>query len=103
MMIFLYLALLMQTRPVVTKVWYEHYLLDGQLTLICGKIDAPSYLDTNEYANDETTQFISNIFKYSPAIDMPDDNGMGLRCGVSSKALNFIDLQLLWMEEDANW
>ncbi|MFH1798952.1 MAG: carbohydrate porin [Candidatus Omnitrophota bacterium] len=89
--------------PVVTKVWYEQYLSNRQITLTGGKLGASDYLDKNEYSNDETSQFLSSMFKYSPAIDMPNDTGVGLRCNASPNAFDFIDLELLWMEEDADW
>ncbi len=91
------------SHPLVTEVWYEHYFYDNQLTVTGGKLYVPNYLDANEYANDETAQFIGSMFRNSPAIDLPDDNGLGLRCNISPEVMDFLEFELVWMEENADW
>jgi len=72
----------------LTEAWYEHYYSNGEVTLTVGRLDASSYIDTNEYANDETTNFLGDIFNGSPLIGFPDDNGMGVRMNhISSDSL----------------
>ena len=61
----------------ITEIWYEHYLFERQLTLTAGKMDPANYLDQNQYAFNECTQFIARIFRNSPAIEWPDDNTLG--------------------------
>ncbi len=46
----------------VTQVFYEGGFLDGKLSLAVGKMDVHAYTDNNEYANDETTQFLNGLF-----------------------------------------
>jgi high affinity Mn2+ porin len=87
----------------VTEAWYEHYLFSGQITLTAGKIDATGYLDTNEFANDETTQFLGHMFRNADTIDWPDDNNFGGRIGITLKNLPMFEFGAIYMEEDADW
>ena len=87
----------------VTEAWYEHYLFDRQLTITAGKIDATGYIDTNEYANDECSQFLGHIFRNSAVIDWPDDNNWGGRIYIAPEALSFMDIEAIYMEEDGDW
>ena len=87
----------------VTEAWYEHYLFSRQLTITGGKIDATGYIDTNEYANDECTQFLGHIFRNSAVIDWPDDNNWGGRIYIAPEALSFVDIEAIYMEEDGDW
>jgi high affinity Mn2+ porin len=84
----------------LTEVWYEHYFTDFPLTLTAGKIDPTVYIDNNEYANDETTQFLGRIFRNSPVIDFPD-NSFGLRAGV--EPVDFPDLSFIVIDADSDW
>lgn len=61
----------------ITELWYEHYLFNKQITVTAGKMDPANYLDQNEYAFNECTQFLGRIFRNSPAIEWPDDNTLG--------------------------
>jgi len=90
-------------NPTVTEFWYEHYLFDEQVTITGGKIHIPNYMDNNEYANNENTQFISGMFRNSDAIDFPDDNGLGLRVQLAPKDLEPVVMDLMWTEENADW
>ena len=84
----------------LTEVWYEHYLKKTPLTLTIGKIDSTVYVDKNEYANDETTQFLGNIFRNSPTVEFPD-NSVGVHFGL--EPVDFMDAHLLLMEGDSDW
>ncbi len=68
-------------RAEVTEAWYEQELSlgMGKLIFTLGKIDLTNYFDTNEVANDETTQFLSSGFVNNLAVEWPDDNGPGFR------------------------
>ena len=87
----------------VTELWYEHYFFDGQLTLTGGKVDATGYLDQNEYANDETTQFLGHIFRNSPVIEWPADNNLGAHINICVEPINFLEFDLGYFEGDGDW
>ncbi|MDD5347251.1 MAG: carbohydrate porin [Candidatus Omnitrophica bacterium] len=59
----------------ITEAWYEHYFEPWELSLTVGKLDAFSYIDTNEYAYDQALQFLGNMFCNSPVIEFPTDSG----------------------------
>jgi len=84
----------------LTKAFYEHYLKSLPLTLVFGKIGANDYIDTNNYANDECTQFLSRMFKNSPAIELAD-NGPGV--GFTLKPTGLIDINLVMVDADSEW
>ncbi len=85
----------------VTELWYEHYFKSLPLTLTFGKIDPTVYLDTNEYANDECTQFLGHIFRNSPVIEFPDDNTAGIRLAV--EPVDFLGIEFAAMDANADW
>lgn len=62
----------------VTELWYEQSMLNGKTLFTFGKLDPTAYFDNNEAANDETTQFLGNIFRNSSVIEFPD-NPAGIR------------------------
>jgi len=84
----------------LTEAWYEHYFQSVPVSLMVGKIDGTGSVDTNEYANDECTQFLGRIFRNSPTIELPD-NTAGLR--LSLEPIDFMDIQLLMMDADGDW
>lgn len=84
----------------VTEAWYEHVFGATGLKLNIGKIDATSGIDENAYANDETEQFLGNIFRNSSVIDFPDDNSFGLKLAFESDK---IDLTAQYVSADASW
>ena len=85
----------------VTEAWYEHYFSALPLTLTFGKIDPTSYVDTNEYANDECAQFLGRIFRNSPVVEFPDDNAAGVRATI--EPVDFLDVELAAMDANADW
>ena len=92
-----------QAHVDITEAWYEQYLFKNQLTITGGKIDATGYIDTNEYANDECTQFLGRIFRNSAVIDWPDDNAFGGRVYITPEQIDFIDIEAVCMDENGNW
>lgn len=46
----------------VAQAYYEGEFADGKLVFAFGRMDAHSITDANEYANDETSQFLNGIF-----------------------------------------
>jgi carbohydrate-selective porin OprB len=92
------------SNPTVTEVWYEHYLFDGQLTLTGGKLYGQNYIDTNEYANSEVTQFIGQMFRNAETTEFPmTDQALGARMNYAPEELEAFELEALWMEADGDY
>jgi carbohydrate-selective porin OprB len=83
----------------LAEVWYEHSFNDN-LFLTFGKLDPTSYFDSNAVANDETTQFLADMFKTSPVLEFPD-NGPGIRLGFLPTEK--IELGVGFLDADADW
>ena len=64
-------------RVSVREVWLQSALLKQHLRLVIGKIDLTNYFDSNNVANDETTQFITSAFVNNRTLEVPE-NGPGL-------------------------
>ena len=56
----------------ILEAYYSRSFLDGKLNLIVGKTEPFIMIDDNEYANDETTQFVGKPFVNNPILD-PED------------------------------
>ncbi len=84
----------------LTKAWYEHYFQGAPLTLTFGKIGSDDYIDGNEYAADECTQFLGSMFKHSPVIEFPS-NTAGVRLGVAPT--DSMDIDLVVSDADDDW
>lgn len=87
----------------VTELWYEQYLFDRQVTVTAGKVDPSFYLDQNEYANDETTQFLGRIFRNSPVIEWPNDNTAGARIALAPDFAKFVQFEAGYFNATADW
>lgn len=85
----------------VTEAWYEHYFFDKVIILTFGKLDATCYLDTNDIANCECTQFLGFAFRNSTALEFPADNSIGMRMGLNPGETLEIDLG--FMDDNADW
>ncbi len=83
----------------LAEAWYEHNFSDV-LFVTFGKLDPTCYFDTNSIANDETTQFLADMFKNNPVLEFPD-NGPGVRLGLVSTEK--IELGLGLWDADADW
>jgi len=88
-------------RVEVTEVWYEHTFFDGMAICTAGKLDPTIYLDNNEAANDETTQFLSTAFRNSTALEFPDDNTYGFRAAFLPSDWSQVDAGIF--DDNANW
>ncbi|WP_372520711.1 carbohydrate porin [Candidatus Ruminimicrobiellum ovillum] len=71
----------------VTEAWFEHKFNDA-FGMTFGVIDPTSSLDDNAYANDETSQFLGDIFRNAPVISF-GDNAIGLKAVYET---DFIDV-----------
>ncbi|MFH1768837.1 MAG: carbohydrate porin [Candidatus Omnitrophota bacterium] len=83
----------------ITEAWYEHRF--SLFTLTFGKIDSSGYIDINQYANDESRQFLGRIFKNSPVIEFPDDNSAGMIFLL--EPADFIEVTLVMADAEADW
>jgi len=88
------------SRIELTEVWYEHFFESLPLVLTVGKLCPTSYIDNNEYANDETTQFLGHSFVCSPTIEFAENSG-GLHIGL--EPLDSLGIDLLVMGTDDSW
>jgi high affinity Mn2+ porin len=79
----------------VAEAWYEHSFKDDRVLLTVGKLDPVVYFDTNEVANDETTQFLADIFVNNIAVDWPDDYAGGFRLTIRPHPLLDINMGAL--------
>ncbi|MFA7073642.1 MAG: carbohydrate porin [Endomicrobiaceae bacterium] len=84
----------------VTEAWYEHSFAESGFIFNIGKIDATGGVDENAYANDETEQFLGNIFRNSSVIDFPDDNAFGVKVSYESDKA---DVSLQYLSADGAW
>lgn len=84
----------------VTELWYEQELFNGRSAVTFGKLDPTAYLDQNEVANDETSQFLSGMFRNSPVIEFPD-NGIGV--SVSCAAAEWLELWFGIFDGSGSW
>jgi carbohydrate-selective porin OprB len=84
----------------LAEAWYEQYFKPVSGALGFGKLDATRYIDTNNYANSETTQFIGRLFGNSPVIEFPD-NGAGVHFGMSP--VDLFDINFVALDADADW
>ncbi len=71
----------------VTEAWFEHKFTDS-FGMTFGVIDPTSSLDDNAYANDETSQFLGDIFRNAPVISF-GDNAIGIKAVYET---DFIDV-----------
>ncbi|MBN1870999.1 MAG: carbohydrate porin [Candidatus Omnitrophica bacterium] len=86
-----------------TEWWYEHYFLDKDVILRVGKMDASCFVDQNEYAHCEITQFLGRIFRNSPAVEFPSDNAFGANIHLCVEPLTFAEFEAGYYEADADW
>jgi len=84
----------------VSEVWYEHNFLNDSLVATIGKLDVTRWLDANEVANDETSQFLADIFVNNMAVDWPD-YAYGAR--MSYYPNDLIEFNTTAVEADSDW
>ncbi len=87
----------------ITELFYEHYLFNKQLVITVGKMDPANYVDQNEYAFDETTQFLGRVFRNSPAIEWPDDNTLGAAVTVAPSNIPYMLFSVNYFNTDNSW
>ena len=62
-----------RNRDYLLEAWYKHtFEVDGwSVAPTVGIVDATVYIDDNNYANDETTQFMNDAFVNNPIAELP--------------------------------
>ncbi len=88
----------------LTKVWYQHYFYDKQLAVSLGKWDPTDTLDTNTIANDDSCQFLAEIFNNSPALsnDLPS-KAPGIWATLTPNGASWLEVQGLLFTGDGAW
>lgn len=85
----------------MSEAWYELYFKQISGALAFGKLDATNYIDTNDYANTETTQFLGGVFCNSPVIEFPSSNGAGVHFGLAP--FDLFDINLAAVDGKGEW
>ncbi|GAB6888141.1 carbohydrate porin [Desulfothermus okinawensis JCM 13304] len=63
-----------RSRDYLLEAWYKHTFnisQDISLSGTFGIIDSTAYLDANEFANDQATQFMNEVFVNNPLLNLP--------------------------------
>ncbi len=84
----------------VSEIWYEQGLFGDKALITFGKLDPTVYFDTNEIADDETTEFLSDIFRNNPVIEFPD-NTVGIRA--AALPFDWLELNYGAFNTNGNW
>lgn len=94
-------------RDFLRKAWYEYQknISDTSgFAVNIGLIDSTDYLDTNLYANDEFTQFMSGGFVNSVVLGSPNnDVGVAFTGHVTNWSLNLIAMSVGGRDDDPNY
>jgi hypothetical protein len=80
-------------RVSVREAWLQTELMKQHVRLVIGKIDLTNYFDSNDVANDETTQFITSAFVNNRTLEVPE-NGPGIVSFYDTKKGLFFGLGL---------
>ncbi len=69
-----------RSRDYLLEAWYKHtFHYEGwSIAPAAGIIDATAYIDDNDYANDETVQFMNDVFVNNPLANLPSYDLGGL-------------------------
>ncbi|MDY6864195.1 MAG: carbohydrate porin [Thermodesulfobacteriota bacterium] len=90
----------------VSELWYEHNFsyMNTKMQLTVGKIDIARFFDQNAVANDETTQFLADIFVNNIAVEWPETIGAtyvpGARLTICPSSLIDINLGIFDANDD---
>lgn len=83
----------------VTEAWFEHKFSDV-FALSAGVLDPTTGVDDNAYANDETSQFIGDMFRNAANIKF-SDNRFGVKATVETDYVDAV-AQYIDASEDSN-
>ncbi|MBW1679739.1 MAG: carbohydrate porin, partial [Deltaproteobacteria bacterium] len=88
------------SNPQISTWGYEHSFNDDLAILTIGKLDPVAYFDTNNVANDETADFLSDFFINNNAVEFPDYTP-GVRLTLNPTEM--LEINLGWLENDADF
>jgi high affinity Mn2+ porin len=83
----------------ISEIWYEHNFKNNMIVATFGKMDITRWFDGNEVANDETSQFLADVFVNNIAVEFPD-YAYGSRVTISPNDLFDISLAALDADSD---
>lgn len=85
-------------RDYLLAAWYRYEVQlaeDNELGAVIGILDSTQYLDNNEYANDEYTQFMNQVFVHSGSYGLPSyDAGAVLQWRLGDWSLNGVAMNV---------
>ncbi|MDR1695701.1 MAG: carbohydrate porin [Endomicrobium sp.] len=84
----------------IAQFWYQKPLFANKVTVTFGKIDPSAYFDQNQYAHNETTQFVNKAFKNNAVIAFPG-NRLGFRMVYSP--VEMLDITYGYAASNAGW
>lgn len=80
----------------LTELWYQHMFFNDRLTLRAGLLDPTNTFDTNAYANDETTQFLSPGFINTHNMYWGYDSGTWMNGITGAREQSIYGAELVW-------
>jgi hypothetical protein len=93
-----------QTALHVDQAYYRHTWLAERVTLTVGQYDPTAFVDTNDYANSELTQFIAPIFVTNPALEFGGtSNFYGFGGALTVEPTEGVEIVLGVMEGDGDY
>ena len=84
----------------ISEIWYEHSFKEGKVVATFGKMDVTRWFDANEVANDETSQFLADVFVNNIAVEFPD-YAYGTRVTISPNEM--FDISFGALEADSDY
>jgi high affinity Mn2+ porin len=84
----------------ISEIWYEHSFKEGNVVATFGKMDATRWFDANEVANDETSQFLADVFVNNIVVEFPD-YAYGIRMTISPNEM--FDISFGALEADSDY
>jgi len=84
----------------ISEIWYEHSFKDGMVVATFGKMDVTRWFDANAVANDETSQFLADVFVNNIAVEFPD-YAYGARVTISPNEM--FDISFGALEADSDY
>jgi hypothetical protein len=95
------------SRDYLLQAWYRHEFKLGQENSIAGTfgiLDSTAYLDGNEYANDEYTQFMNQAFVNAGNYNLPSyDAGVALEGSFGAFSLNAVGMNINENDDGNNY
>jgi porin len=96
-----------RNRDYLLEAWYKHtfeFSETTSLALTGGIIDATAFIDDNAFANDETTQFMNQIFVNHKNVNLPSyDIGGALELNISSFSVRGIVMNSKYEYEEEDF